>query len=196
VSATEPRRGPGRPPRSASVLAAVPQPEPEKAASEPVSALQRLSDLEALRQQHGGLPLPMPDSIHGAASSLPHEALGGDGMHVPNRAMKEADAFFAKLAEIGTPQDLDLARAMWRTAEGIANPKPAFEARFNALKDTAGRRFKILWEQAEAERRQGLARLEHRDRAADLRRQIVDAEREVARLKTLLANHEREAKAA
>jgi hypothetical protein len=174
----EPRK-PGRPPRGAP-------PAPPR----PPTATQRLAELEAMRQANGGLIVSMPDAMHGASIMLPNESLGGDGLHVSNRAMKEAEKYFAALSEIGTPADMDLAWTMWKTALGIANPKGPFEARFNALKDAAGRRHEVLWQASQREAERHRHHIEHRDRAADLRRQLVAAEREVARIVGLIDRHE------
>jgi hypothetical protein len=161
------------------------------ASPEAPTATQRLAELDALRQQHGGYLIPPPADL-GSARIMPPpaEALGGDGLARPNKAMQGVEAWFREIAAIGSPADLEFAWQLWRPPDDATNPKHRFEPVFLQLCAEAGRRFNVLWEQAEAERRQGLALLEHRDRAADLRRQIVDAEREVARLKTLLANHE------
>jgi hypothetical protein len=172
-------------------------PDVPEAPERQLTATERLAALDALRRQHGGLPLPMPDAMHGAGHLLPHE--GGDGMHVPNPAMREAVRYFEALSEIGTPGDMELAWSLWRTAHGIANPKGAFESRFDALKDVAGKRHAALLGQAEAEAlpfrvhqeakrhlRDARERLE-----AERRQHLAPLEAEVARAEAALAAAEK-----
>jgi len=171
--ATEPRRGPGRPPRNGGPP---PPPKPETAAQQPPrpqeTATQELARLQALRDANSGFLVPKPPGIDGAKLIIRDDV---QGIPEPDAAAKRAMQWFRDIAAAGgNSADLMLAWHAWGAVTGEANPKRPLEAPFEALAIAAGRRWQALNARAEAEALP--ARI-----VADLRRELRHAQEELER---------------
>jgi hypothetical protein len=150
--ATEPRRGPGRPPRNGGPP---PPPKPETAAQQPPrpqeTATQELARLQALRDANSGFLVPKPAGIDGAKLIIRDDV---QGIPEPDAAAKRAMQWFRDIAAAGgNSADLMLAWHAWGAVTGEANPKRPLEAPFEALAIAAGRRHVALMARAEEEQR-------------------------------------------
>jgi hypothetical protein len=154
--ATEPRRGPGRPPRNGGPP---PPPKPETAAQQPPrpqeTATQELARLQALRDANSGFLVPKPPGIDSARLILPidSEGMPVQGTPMLDAAGKAAMAWLAQIAALGGPQDVQLGWEFWRPQAGEMNPKRPTEVRLEQMKAECSKRYAALVARAEEEER-------------------------------------------
>lgn len=140
----EPRRGPGRPPRSAANGGGTQAPKP-------LTATERLADLQAQREANGGWLVKPPPGIDGARMVLQE----GETLGQPNAAWMVLVAWFEEIvAAGGSPADLDRAWSHWNPPiwPGGTHPRAVARDAFDAIKQRAGKQSYELHAQAERER--------------------------------------------
>jgi hypothetical protein len=180
MSTPEPRRSPGRPPRTG------PPAPPAEPAETPTRRKTARAEIAELAEQCAAIAAPPEHVLAGAQITFLRSTIDDGNGGQPNAALKEVLCWFEAISEVGTPEDLRLAWESWRpNAVGLANPKLWALARFDALLHKAGARSIEINRRAEIERGFEIA-------AEDLRRDLALALSEVERAMAELQRAEAE----